>query len=108
MPRDLRYTTQQARDLFNKYGYMPTDNFEFVGINKKYRVSRYKRSCNAPQLRRCARARPFRLKRLPQPHFLERLVFNYFIRKSCKTSTVRPKESPSESISTDTHTQDKI
>ena len=38
MPRDLRYTTQQARDLFNKYGYMPTDNFEFVGINKKYRV----------------------------------------------------------------------
>ena len=36
--RPLRYNTQQARDLFNKYGYMPTDNFEFVGINKTYRV----------------------------------------------------------------------
>ena len=38
MPRDLRYTTQQARDLFNKYGYMPADNFEFTGINKTYTV----------------------------------------------------------------------
>ena len=38
MPRALKYTTQQARDLFNKYGYMPRNDFEFVGINKTYRV----------------------------------------------------------------------
>ena len=38
MPRDFRYTTEQARDLFNKYGYMPADNFEFIGINRTYRV----------------------------------------------------------------------
>ena len=33
MPRDFRYTTQQARELFNKYGYMPADNFEFIRLN---------------------------------------------------------------------------
>ena len=38
MPRALKYTTQQARDLFNKYGYMPRNDFEFVGINRTYRV----------------------------------------------------------------------
>ena len=38
MPRALKYTTEQARDLFKKYGYMPRNDFEFVGINKTYRV----------------------------------------------------------------------
>ena len=38
MPRKLRYTTEQARNLLNKYGYMPHNGFEFRGINRTYNV----------------------------------------------------------------------
>ena len=38
MPRRLRYTNEQARNLFNKYGYMPPEGFEFRGINRTYTV----------------------------------------------------------------------
>ena len=38
MPRRLRYTTEQARNLLNKYGYMPPEGFEFRGINRTYTV----------------------------------------------------------------------
>ena len=36
--RALKYTDEQARNLFNKYGYMPRADFQFTGINKTYRV----------------------------------------------------------------------
>ena len=36
--RGKKITTESARELFEKYGYMPPADFEYRGYNKKYRV----------------------------------------------------------------------